>query len=59
MTTQKLGQYIVWGGYASGLVAVALSAHHIPILIAAGLGVAAVFIGRQMEKPAATPVKPA
>jgi len=49
MTTQKLGLYLTYGGYGAGLVAVILSAHHLPVLIAAGLGVALVFIGRKLE----------
>jgi hypothetical protein len=50
MTKQKLGQYLTYGGYASGLIAVILSAHHLPVLISAGAAVALVFVGRQLEK---------
>ncbi len=50
MTKQKFGQYLVWAGYASGVVAIVLSAHHLPVLVAAAAAVGLVFIGRQLEK---------
>ena len=50
MNVQKLGGYLTWGGYAAGIVAIILAAHHVPIMIAAGAAVALVFVGRQLEK---------
>lgn len=49
MNSQKLGLYLTYAGYASGIIAIVLSAHHLPVLIAAAGAVALVFVGRQLE----------